>query len=242
MESNRDEAEKCIHLARKYLNQGDCVKAEKFASKAERLYPSEKTKGLLIKIGEALSGTQSKSEKMDSNGNDGVRHRQPNGASDGATDPAASYTKEQVEDVKRVRKCHDYYEILGVQKDASENDLKKSYRKLALQFHPDKNKAPGADEAFKAIGNAFAVLSDTEKRRQYDLYGPTGPQQSSGRTRSGFYEYDPSHGFEADMTAEEIFNMFFGGKCYACFKDSAFSALMLRLTTREFDRTIEKRS
>ena len=57
----------------------------------------------------------------------------------------------------RVRKCKDYYEILGVSKDASDSDLKKSYRKLALQFHPDKNKAPGAGEAFKSIGNSFAV-------------------------------------------------------------------------------------
>ena len=57
----------------------------------------------------------------------------------------------------RIRKCQDYYEILGVTKDASESDLKKSYRKMALQFHPDKNNAPGAGEAFKAIGNAFAV-------------------------------------------------------------------------------------
>ena len=67
------------------------------------------------------------------------------------------YTSDQVEAVKRVRKCQDYYEILGVSKEASEADLKKSYRKLALQFHPDKNHAPGAGEAFKAIGNAFAV-------------------------------------------------------------------------------------
>ena len=57
----------------------------------------------------------------------------------------------------RIRSCHDYYEILGVNKSASETELKKSYRKMALQFHPDKNKAPGAGEAFKAIGNAFAV-------------------------------------------------------------------------------------
>ena len=57
----------------------------------------------------------------------------------------------------RVRRCQDYYEILGLSKDAAETELKKSYRKLALQFHPDKNKAPGAGEAFKAIGNAYAV-------------------------------------------------------------------------------------
>ena len=57
----------------------------------------------------------------------------------------------------RVRRCQDYYEILGVSKDAAETELKKSYRKMALQFHPDKNKAPGAGEAFKAIGNAYAV-------------------------------------------------------------------------------------
>ena len=57
----------------------------------------------------------------------------------------------------RVRKSKDYYELLGVTKDATDSDLKKSYRKMALQFHPDKNKAPGAGEAFKSIGNAYAV-------------------------------------------------------------------------------------
>jgi len=51
--------------------------------------------------------------------------------------------------ISRIKKCKDYYEILGVEKDAKENDLKKAYRKLALQMHPDKNKAPGATEAFK---------------------------------------------------------------------------------------------
>ena len=73
--------------------------------------------------------------------------------------------------------------FLGVSKQATDSELKKSYRKMALQFHPDKNKAPGADEAFKAIGNAFAVLSDAEKRKQYDLYGPEQMQQSSGHSR-----------------------------------------------------------
>ena len=54
------------------------------------------------------------------------------------------YTQEQVEAVKRIRKCKNYYEILGVSKDLSESEVKKSYRKFALAFHPDKNSAPGA--------------------------------------------------------------------------------------------------
>lgn len=101
----------------------------------------------------------------------------------------------------RIKKCKDYYEILGVEKTATDIELKKAYRKLALQMHPDKNKAPGATEAFKginmcdlslrircwyelsslwfltvlfilAIGNAFAVLNDEGKRKKYDTYGP----------------------------------------------------------------------
>ena len=122
------------------------------------------------------------------------------------------YTQEQVEAVKQIRKCKNYYEILGVSKDLSESEVKKSYRKFALAFHPDKNSAPGASEAFKAIGNAYAVLSDAEKKRQYDLYGDEELVRSRRSHHQGFYEYeDPSHGFQADMTAEEIFNLFFSG-------------------------------
>lgn len=53
------------------------------------------------------------------------------------------------------RSCKDYYEILSVSKDATDSEIKKSYRKIALQLHPDKNRAPGADEAFKAVGELF---------------------------------------------------------------------------------------
>lgn len=53
--------------------------------------------------------------------------------------------------ISRIMRCKDYYEILGVSKDVTDSDLKKAYRKLALQFHPDKNKAPGAGEAFKGV-------------------------------------------------------------------------------------------
>ncbi|VDO50064.1 unnamed protein product [Onchocerca flexuosa] len=69
----------------------------------------------------------------------------------------------------------DYYEILGLEKNATEQQIKNSYRKLALKFHPDRN--PGdqkAAEQFKKLSIAYAVLSDPNKRRQYDLSGPSG--------------------------------------------------------------------
>lgn len=68
----------------------------------------------------------------------------------------------------------DYYEVLGVQKNASQTDIKSQYRKLALKFHPDRNKSPDASEHFKEISEAYAVLSDDEKRKIYDQYGHAG--------------------------------------------------------------------
>lgn len=68
----------------------------------------------------------------------------------------------------------DYYKTLGIQKGASDEDIKKAYRKLALKFHPDKNKAADAEEKFKEIAEAYEVLSDKKKRDVYDKYGEAG--------------------------------------------------------------------
>lgn len=83
-------------------------------------------------------------------------------------------------------------------------------------MHPDKNKSPGSVEAFKAIGNAVAVLTDPEKRKAYDLYGkdePTSGLRRNNFNQGGFrtHEYAYARGFESEFTAEELFNMFFGG-------------------------------
>ncbi len=68
----------------------------------------------------------------------------------------------------------DYYEILGVDKKAPPEDIKKAYRKLALQYHPDRNKSPEAEDKFKEISEAYAVLSDPNKKQQYDQFGHAG--------------------------------------------------------------------
>ncbi|KAH9420380.1 DnaJ sub B member 9 [Dermatophagoides pteronyssinus] len=67
----------------------------------------------------------------------------------------------------------DYYEILGIKRDASEREIKKAFRNLAIKYHPDKNKDPGAEEKFREIATAYDVLSDKEKRKQYDQFGET---------------------------------------------------------------------
>jgi curved DNA-binding protein len=72
----------------------------------------------------------------------------------------------------------DYYEVLGIKKDGSAQDIKKAYRKLAMKYHPDRNKGDKeAEEKFKKISEAYAVLSDPEKRKQYDMFGESGFQQ-----------------------------------------------------------------
>ncbi|KAG9344095.1 hypothetical protein JZ751_012575 [Albula glossodonta] len=209
MEGNRDEAEKCIKIATKAVEAGDKEKALKFLNKAEKLYPTEKAKALLealTKNGSSAGNGTSCQRPPQSTENSRTR---PEGQSQdaGTAEPAKSFTKEQLEGVQRVKKCKDYYEVLGISKDANDDELKKAYRKLALKFHPDKNHAPGATEAFKKIGNAYAVLSNPEKRKQYDLTGGESPA-SSGHGHGGF---DFHTSFEADITPEDLFNMFFGG-------------------------------
>lgn len=95
----------------------------------------------------------------------------------------------------------DYYEVLGVQKNASEEEIKRAFRKLAKQYHPDVNKEADAEAKFKEIGEAYAILSDPEKRRQYDQFGHAAFEGGS----SGF------QGFSADdIDLGSIFDEFFG--------------------------------
>jgi molecular chaperone DnaJ len=93
----------------------------------------------------------------------------------------------------------DYYEVLGVSRDASETEVKKAFRRLARELHPDVNEEPDAEERFKEAAEAYEVLSDAERRRTYDAYGHEG-------LRSG--GFDPGAGFGS---IDDIFQAFFGG-------------------------------
>lgn len=133
-----------------------------------------------------------------------------------------SYTTAQIAAVNRVRKCRidDYYSILDIETPSSEVEIRKSYRKLALIMHPDKNGAPGADEAFKMVSKAFQILSDGDKKRIYDATGRDpesrggggagGAGPGAGFGASPFGRAGGMH-FEGDISPEDLFNIFFGG-------------------------------
>lgn len=122
----------------------------------------------------------------------------------------------------------DYYKLLGVEKSASAEELKKAYRKLALQYHPDRNKTKEAEEKFKEINQAYEVLGDPQKRAQYDQFGAGAFENGGGAggpfggfgggfRQQGPFTYTYSTGgdggfdFGGFSDPFDIFEQFFGG-------------------------------
>ncbi|UKK49538.1 molecular chaperone DnaJ [Prevotella sp. E9-3] len=141
----------------------------------------------------------------------------------------------------------DYYEVLGVSKTASEDEIKKAYRKIAIKYHPDRN--PGdkeAEEKFKEAAEAYDVLHDQQKRQQYDQFGFNGPMGGAG----GFGGFSG-----ASMNMDDIFSMFgdiFGGHGFGGFGGGGGRAraqqqrggdlrLKVRLTLEEINKGVTKK-
>ncbi|KAI5995543.1 hypothetical protein EDD15DRAFT_2254799 [Pisolithus albus] len=232
MESNKDEALKCLAIAQKHRDTGNFSAARKFTRKSISLFATPEAEKLLESIEAAAAGAGPSSEDAaTTNGTHGSTqasssatqtHPSAAGSKPRSTDATRAagkekreYTVEQLKVVKRVKGCKitDYYEILEVKRDCGETEIKKAYRKLALALHPDKNGAPGADEAFKMVSKAFQVLSDPQKRAAFDQHGSDPESRFSGMSSGSSPGFSPAPftSFEGEMSPEELFNMFFGG-------------------------------
>lgn len=212
MDSNKDAAQNCMVLGNKALKDGDKERAFKFLSKALRLDPS-------LPLGSVLSSLRK--DMKDTGCKDGHSQSQHDPSTVGTERtnsdslPKVVSSAEQVEIVRRIRKTKDYYQILGLAKGCTSEEIRKAYRKISLKVHPDKNNAPGAEDAFKSVSKAFACLNDENLREKYDQYGPDESHrvahQTSARYRGG------GNGFAYDemFNADDIFDSFFFGTPYA---------------------------
>lgn len=108
--------------------------------------------------------------------------------------------------VSKIMNNTEYYDRLGVSKDASQDEIKRAYRKMSKKYHPDINKEPGAEEKYKEVQEAYETLSDDQKRAAYDQYGPDGANGFGGQ--GGFGGFGGGAGFGG---FEDIFSSFFGG-------------------------------
>ncbi|KAF9426048.1 hypothetical protein BGZ94_006995 [Podila epigama] len=272
MEVNKDEALRCLDIGRRHLNSGNYASARKFVNKSIALFPTSEAKQLLAKIEQSEasstpSSTSSSSfaDSTNPSSTPSSTKSSPNpGSSSGFSTNSNSvpprprstpaehkpaerdYTPEQVAAVKAIRSSGgDFYKVLGVSKTATDSEIKKAYRKLALQMHPDKNAAPGADEAFKIVSKAFTVLSDPQKRAIFDQHGPDEGKSSgvnydrANPTGHGFGGgMHGMHGFGEEISPEELFNMFFGGGQFggsfhsATFAGPGFGARQFRQRTQ----------
>lgn len=203
--SNSDQAKACINIAKKAYAEGDTQKAIKFLQKSLNLEASSEAQVL-------LRAFTSKTASSSSNSAPPPPKAVPTASSSKEPPPSPKpFTPEQRAEALAILKKKDYYEVLGVERGATEKEIASAYRQLARRIHPDKNNAPEAEAAFKKITQANECLSDSNKRSIYDQTGHdeaqpqvAGPQFPFGR--GGGYHFQ--HG--GPMQPEDIFNLFFG--------------------------------
>lgn len=214
MDGNKEDALKCLNIVKEAIKSGDRERARKFLSKARRLDPDLPIDDLKSQLNNNQSD-QPGSEKPppaaaakdtpSSSSQPSLRQR----GSSSSSSSSISYTEEQISIVRKIKSKKDYYEILGLENKCSVDDVRKAYRKLSLKVHPDKNPAPGSEEAFKSVSKAFQCLSNEESRRKYDVSGSDEPIYQPRRSANGFN--GGGYYYEDEFDPNEIFRSFFGG-------------------------------
>lgn len=177
--ANLDEVNKCKQIAQTAMSSGDFEKAQRFLQKAKRMCPSDTTVDTLLEQAQNRTSPGGGTSSPNGQSQDSQPRFRQASSSASAPDGGArtnkkggTYTGEQMKEVQRVLRTKDYYDVLGISRsNCSEDAIKKAYRKLALKLHPDKNNAPGADEAFKKASQAAGCLTNPEKKNIYDQYG-----------------------------------------------------------------------
>ncbi|GAA5852946.1 hypothetical protein JCM8547_004744 [Rhodosporidiobolus lusitaniae] len=238
---NREGAESALSVARSKLAAGETASAIRFAKKSLALHPTSEAQSLLEKAEQAQRDGPSSSSSSPPAGDSpsastSATSSGPSASSTSSRRPAASssspfdakaaggaHTPAQAAMVARVKKCKvtAYYEILELQKSCGDGEVKKAYRKLALGLHPDKNLAPGAEEAFKMVSKAFTVLSDPQKRAIYDQTGGDPESRGGGGGGGGGGGFARHPGFsrggfggdgdgQEELSPEDLFRFFFG--------------------------------
>jgi DnaJ family protein B protein 12 len=218
---NKDEALKCLNISKTKYRSGDSSGAMKFAEKGKRLFDCTEINQWIqfLKENPTPSTPKQKLNKAKEEKQEKKEEEQP----------SRPYTPDQVSGIKKILDCKkkgDLYGIFGLEKSCSDNDIKKAYRKMALRFHPDKCGAPGTDDAFKAIGHAWTVLGDSDKRANYDQYG-IDSESSSRPSPAGFSGFRGRPGFEGDISPEDLLRMFMGGGFGPGFGGTTFSMFIL---------------
>ncbi|KAF8115171.1 hypothetical protein N665_0029s0017 [Sinapis alba] len=209
MDGNKDDALKCLKIGKDAMGAGDRSRALKFLEKARRLDPTLPINDLLSDLNKP-SAEDSPGSTANESPKPSLRQRGSSSSAAGSSSSSVSFTEEQRAIVREIKSKKDYYEILGLVKTCSVEEMRKAYRKLSLKVHPDKNKAPGSEEAFKSVSKAFQCLSNEDARRKYDVSGSDEPsyqpRRSARRQHNGFNGF-----YDDEFDADEIFRSFFGG-------------------------------
>ncbi|XP_021904885.1 chaperone protein dnaJ 49 [Carica papaya] len=153
MDGNKDEALRCIKLAEEAISSGNKGRALKFIKIAQRLNSSLSVEELFTACEKLDSG--SSASTVEETCADADKIKSGLGKCGDSISEERDYTEEHAQLVREIKRKTDYYKILGLEKTCSVEEIRRAYRKLSLKVHPDKNKAPGSEEAFKKVCKAF---------------------------------------------------------------------------------------